>query len=390
MLLAAVSSGEALWFLTRGTGVVSLLLLTAGLVSGILGTVRVGSRRWPRFLVHGLHRNLTLLAILFVAVHVVTTVADRFAPIGLLDAIVPFRSPYRPVWLGLGAVAFDLLLALVATSLLRARIGARPWRAVHWLAYASWPVALMHTLGTGSDARTGWLQLLSIVSVAAVLGALAWRIGRARAGFGVRAATALGALAVPLGVLAWAQQGPLRAGWAARAGTPSALLGSARVAAAVAAPAPVAVATRQPELPGAPFRATLTGTVATRNEASGLVVVTLDLHATGGFRGRVHIALRGQPLDQGGVQMLQNAVGVLPQGATAWESASVVALAGQQIQLVVRTPSGATRTVLLDLRIDAATGRVTGLMRSDAALTTAPAGAGGSDRESGEEAEGDG
>jgi DMSO/TMAO reductase YedYZ heme-binding membrane subunit len=370
MLLAAASSGKALWFLTRGTGVVSLLLLTGALVSGIAGTVRMRSPRWPRFLVHGLHRNLTLLAILFVAVHVVTTVADRFAPIGLLDAVVPFRSPYRPVWLGLGAVAFDLLLALVATSLLRARIGARPWRAVHWLAYVSWPVALMHTLGTGSDARTGWLQLLSVASVAAVLGALAWRIGRARAGLGVRAVAAVGALAVPLGLLAWAQQGPLRAGWAARAGTPSTLLPSSRT---VAAPAIVPVATREPELPAAPFRATLSGTISNRNEASGLVVVTLDLHAGGAFRGRVHVALRGMPLDGGGVQMVQSAVGVLPRGATAWETASVVALQGQQIELAVRTPSGGTRGVVLDLQIDPASGRVSGVMRSGAALAATTA-----------------
>ena len=83
------------------------------------------SARWPRFPSAGLHRNLTLLAIAFVAVHVVTTVADGYAPIGSADAFIPFVSPYRPVWLGLGAVAFDLLLALVLTSLLRARIGYR-------------------------------------------------------------------------------------------------------------------------------------------------------------------------------------------------------------------------------------------------------------------------
>jgi hypothetical protein len=370
MLLAA-SSGQALWFLTRGTGVVSLLLLTAGLVSGIVGTVRWQSTRWPRFLVHGLHRNLTLLAIVFVAVHVVTTVADRFAPIGLLDAVVPFRSPYRPVWLGLGAVAFDLLLALVGTSLLRARIGARPWRAVHWLAYASWPVALMHTLGTGSDARTGWLQLLSVASVAAVLAALAVRIGRARTGLGVRTATGVAALAVPLGLLAWAQNGPLAAGWAARAGTPAALLPHA-----VATPAPRATSTPvvatppQPSLPAGAFSATLAGTLTNRSQANGLVVVTLDLQARGGFRGRIHVALRGAPVDGGGVQMLQNAVGVLPHGATAWEAGAVSALEGQRIAISVRTPTGAARTLILDLRIDAVTGRVTGTLRSESSSSS--------------------
>ncbi len=114
----------------------------------------------PRFLVQGLHRNLTLLAVVFVFAHVVTTIADGFAPIGLQDAIFPFLSPYRPIWLGLGTVAFDLLLALTITSLVRARLGLKTWRAVHWLAYASWPIALVHSFGTGSDARVGWMALL--------------------------------------------------------------------------------------------------------------------------------------------------------------------------------------------------------------------------------------
>ena len=162
MTLAA-GNGTALWYVTRASGVVSLLLLTAGLMLGVLGTVRWRSDRWPRFAVVSIHRNLTLFAIAFVALHVLTTIADGYAPVGLKDAVIPFVSRYRPLWLGFGAVAFDLLLALVVTSLLRARIGYRAWRAVHWLAYASWPFALVHGLGTGSDSRFGWLVVITIV-----------------------------------------------------------------------------------------------------------------------------------------------------------------------------------------------------------------------------------
>src|SRR5205814_7533449 len=140
---------------TRGSGVVALLLLTAGLILGIVGTLRWRSDRWPRFAVVAIHRNLTLFAIVFVVVHVVSTVVDGFAPIGLKDAVIPFVSRYRPLWLGFGALAFDLLLALVVTSLLRSRIGYRTWKLVHWLAYAAWPIALVHGLGSGSDARFG-------------------------------------------------------------------------------------------------------------------------------------------------------------------------------------------------------------------------------------------
>ena len=114
------------WYVTRGTGVAALILLTLVVALGVAGSLRLRSDRWPRFLVVGLHRNVTLLTLLFLAGHIVTTVLDSYAPVGLRDVFIPFVARYRPIWLGLGAVAFDLLLALTVTSLLRARIG---WRA---------------------------------------------------------------------------------------------------------------------------------------------------------------------------------------------------------------------------------------------------------------------
>jgi sulfoxide reductase heme-binding subunit YedZ len=216
-------SGSPLWFLTRGTGVVALLLLTLGLVLGIAGTDRRSSIRRPRFLVHGLHRNVTLLALAFVAVHVVTTLADAYAPIRVVDTFVPFASSYRPVWLGLGAVALDLLLALILTSVVRARLGLRAWRVVHWLAYAAWPSALVHALGTGSDARTGWLALVAFGSVTVVALAVLWRAVGSRGTIAVRGAAGAAALVVPLVLFLWYDAGPAKHGWARRAGTPTSL-----------------------------------------------------------------------------------------------------------------------------------------------------------------------
>ena len=224
-LAAASSNGRALWYLTRGTGVVALLLLTSVVVLGIVNSVRWSSDAWPRFVLQRVHRNLSLLAVVFVCIHVASSVIDAFAPIRWIDAVLPFASPYRPLWLGLGAVAFDLILALVATSLLRARIGHRSWRAVHWLAYACWPVALLHGLGTGTDAKQTWMLALDVLCLLAVLGATWWRLG---AGQPVWTAARRGALAatllVPLGISVWAVAGPLHAGWARTAGTPTNLL----------------------------------------------------------------------------------------------------------------------------------------------------------------------
>jgi predicted ferric reductase len=148
---AATVSPSAYWYLARGTGAVALVLLTSSVVIGIVGTVRFASPRWPRFAIDAVHRDISLLVLVVLAIHIVTSVLDGFAPISLLDGVIPFVTPYRPLWMGLGTLAFDLLLAIAITSVIRRRLGYRAWRAVHWLAYASWPVAVLHGLGTGSD-----------------------------------------------------------------------------------------------------------------------------------------------------------------------------------------------------------------------------------------------
>jgi Ferric reductase like transmembrane component len=184
--------------------------------------------RWPRFLIDGLHRNIAMLSVVFLAIHVVTSVLDTFAPISILDAFVPFISSYRPLWLGLGAVALDLLLAVFVTSLLRNRLGLRGWRAVHWLAYVCWPVALVHTLGTGSDVKSGWMLTLSLACLVLVFAAA---VVRTLAALGVkdpRRALLLGSLA-GFGVFLaiWIPSGPLGSEWARRSGTPANLLSNA-------------------------------------------------------------------------------------------------------------------------------------------------------------------
>jgi sulfoxide reductase heme-binding subunit YedZ len=172
----AAAAPKAVWYLTRGSGVVSLLLLTASVVLGVTTAVRWATIRWPRFVVEGLHKNASLLAVVFLGVHIVTAVVDGYVPIRWLDVVVPFGSRYQPLWLGMGALAFDLLVAVVVTSLLRVRVGQPVWRAVHWLAYAAWPVALIHGLGVGSDRGTVWMQALDLTAVAAVLAAVCWRL----------------------------------------------------------------------------------------------------------------------------------------------------------------------------------------------------------------------
>lgn len=172
--------GPGLWYTTRATGLITLLLLTASVLLGLLTAGRFASLSWPRFLTQGLHRNVSLLVLVFLALHVGTTVVDTYTNISLAAAFVPFASSYKAAWLSLGAVALDLMLALVVTSLLRDRLGYRSWRRVHWLAYACWPVAVAHGVGIGTDRRTTWVVALDLACVAAVLTAAAWRATAAR------------------------------------------------------------------------------------------------------------------------------------------------------------------------------------------------------------------
>ncbi len=165
-----------LWYATRGAGAVSLVLLSAVVVLGILSVLRVQSTGWPRFLTVGLHRNLALMTLVFLALHIITAVVDPFTHLGWLAAVVPFSSHYRTFWLGLGTIAFELLLAVVLTSLVRGLIGQSAWRLVHWLTYACWPIAVLHGVGTGTDAWSAWLFTLQAICVVAVLAAIAYRL----------------------------------------------------------------------------------------------------------------------------------------------------------------------------------------------------------------------
>ncbi|MER5796179.1 ferric reductase-like transmembrane domain-containing protein [Streptomyces sp. NPDC001980] len=172
-------TSETLWYANRATGAVCLVLFTVVVLLGIAVRLRTRLPGLPRFGTMSLHRTLSLSATAFLALHITTAVVDGYVSISPLDALVPFASDYQPLWLGLGTVALDLLLAVLVTSLLRDRLGHRTWRAVHWLAYASWPVALIHGIGIGTDAGTDWMTWLTVTCVATVVTAFALRAAQA-------------------------------------------------------------------------------------------------------------------------------------------------------------------------------------------------------------------
>ena len=178
-----ITGSQGLWFLSRGSGLVLLVLFSIVMVLGV--ATRTGSApvRWPRFAVAELHRTLSLFAVALLVLHVVTAILDPFVTIGWAATLLPFASPYRTLAIGLGTLAVDLGAAVLLTSLARRRLGQRAWRAVHWLAYLAWPAAFLHSLTAGNDLGIWWVALIEVGSAAAVATAVLARLfGRARRG----------------------------------------------------------------------------------------------------------------------------------------------------------------------------------------------------------------
>ncbi len=365
MLAIAATSAQAYWYLTRATGAVSLLLLTAVVVLGVLGSLRFAAApRWPRFAVDSLHRDISLLAIGLLVLHVITSVLDSFAPISIADAVIPFTGSYRPLWLGLGAMAFDLMLVLVLTSLARRRLGYGAWRAIHWLAYASWPIAVLHGLGTGTDTKAAWMLVLTVACVAAMVIATLMRIIRAGGAAGnVRGPAIALSVLTPIGLAIFTLAGPLATGWARRAGTPVTLLAhsSARVA---ALPRPTSSSRRSLSLP---FSAQLRGTLKQTSEAGG-AILDIGLRLSGGRDGRLRVRLAGAPLGGGGLSLTGSQVDLVAAGLPSVMAGRVVQLQGTQFLARVADASGSSIDLQANLQIDNQTGVVTGtLTATDAA-----------------------
>ena len=357
-LLTAGGSGlTPLWYTTRATGVVALGLLTGTVVLGVAGVTRFASPRLPRLVTSGLHRNLSLTAVAFLAAHILTALLDTYAPVGWASVLLPFASSYRPFWLGLGTLAFDLMLALVVTSLLRARLRYRSWKAVHWAAYAAWPLALWHGLGTGTDGRLPWLLAIDAACVLAVLAALWWRlsvVGIARQ----RSAVVLASLVLTLATAVFVVAGPLRPGWARRAGTPAALLshGGAGVAGTPAGrgggqTAGGTAAAAVASITAGPFAGTIAQSGSGQN-----TTVTITATTSGPSRQHIVIALHGRPGDGGGIALSSGRVQVLVPGTSgaghpAVYQGPVTSLDGNLVGAVLTGPQGSQVPVRMSLAI---------------------------------------
>ena len=364
--LASTLAPSTYWYLTRASGAVALVLLTLSVCLGILGPLRYSAPRWPRFAVDSLHRDISLAGVALVVVHVVTTVLDGFAPINLVDGLIPFVSPYRTLWLGLGTLSFDLMLALVITSLVRRRLGYGAWRAIHWLAYVSWPVAVLHGLGTGTDVKQWWMVLLTVICVGAALAAVLSRINvvdRSRAG--LRTTAFAVSVIAPVGIGIFAVAGPLAHGWARRAGTPASLLPHVTVA----TPASTSSGSAPADPVARSFRSSLAGNVS-QGPASGGAIVELDMNVQGSVQGRMRVRLGGQPLSGGGLSLTGSQVDLSVAGVPEVFAGRIEDLQGDHFLARVSNTAGTVLELNAGLTINQASRTVSGT------LSGTPVGAG--------------
>jgi methionine sulfoxide reductase heme-binding subunit len=190
-------NSTALWYATRATGLMALILLTLTMVLGITTTTRARARNWPGFAQQELHRRVSMIAVVFLGLHVLTSVLDTYVSIGWAAVVIPFTSSYARFWVGVGTIALDVIIAVFVSSLLRARMRPGTWRAVHWLAYVSWPVALAHTFGMGTDAGELWVVAVGAVCIIAVTVAMVWRVRLAARQASARSAHASVAVVPP-------------------------------------------------------------------------------------------------------------------------------------------------------------------------------------------------
>ena len=167
-----MSNAPAVWYLMRSTGVVALLLLTLSFALGVANSNRWKPHGSRLYVTTAVHRSASLLAVVFLAVHILTAVVDPDAGVSLAGALLPVGPG---VWLVAGALSLELVAALVVTSLVRRRLSYRTWRAIHWSAYAAWPLALAHGLGMGSDGGTWWFGAANVLCIAVMAGVVTWR-----------------------------------------------------------------------------------------------------------------------------------------------------------------------------------------------------------------------
>ena len=167
--LFAADSIQIWWYVTRASGIIAYLLLWLSTVLGLAVTSKYLDGMLDRVFTYDFHEFISLLAVAFTLVHVLVLTFDRYLPYSLAQILVPFLSPYRPFWVGVGVIAFYITLLVTVTFYLRNRIGRRAFRVIHIFSLLGYIGVTLHGYYAGTDTALPTMQILYKVSGLAVL-----------------------------------------------------------------------------------------------------------------------------------------------------------------------------------------------------------------------------
>jgi predicted ferric reductase len=161
-LLGLPLSGQtkAYWYMARAGGIMGYILLWLSVVWGLILSTKITEGLVPAPLAYGLHEFLSLGTILFATFHALILLGDSYIKFTIFHLTIPFSAPYEPLWTGLGTLGFYLSAVLTGSFYLRKQIGQKVWRALHYLTFGAYLLALVHGIMAGTDSRVGLIQLI--------------------------------------------------------------------------------------------------------------------------------------------------------------------------------------------------------------------------------------
>jgi sulfoxide reductase heme-binding subunit YedZ len=157
------------WIAARASGLVALALITLSVGIGLTMAGGVSRRPGLKRSLMAVHEHAAVIAFVAICVHGLTLLADQWLRPGVVGITVPFTMSYRPLFSGLGVIAAYLSALLGLSFYARRRIGAKLWRKLHRFTVVAYVLAVVHTLGAGTDAQTPWLRTAMLVTGAPIL-----------------------------------------------------------------------------------------------------------------------------------------------------------------------------------------------------------------------------
>jgi len=180
LLRLAGSAPERLpWVATRIVAFLSYFAIAGSVIYGLLLSTKILDAIAHRPVTFALHQDLAAIGLGLAGIHVVLLGLDATQPLGFAEMLVPFASPYRPLWVGLGQVALYLVGIVTGSFYVRRRIGQRTWRLLHYVTFLAFAFTTAHGIMSGTDTTAPWAWWVYVMSTTIVVFLTVYRIAEA-------------------------------------------------------------------------------------------------------------------------------------------------------------------------------------------------------------------